>query len=205
MLRRINAGLYEEDEGRDIELAVKAQNNNGTESAQFDYDSTVLNQDTVQGLPGCRFRVKPGTRQFRALVAFDPAAPPTARYDLFQVNEAGTLIPVGKSVTNTFGTPLIGFGIGGVSVAVPVGAGGARRKMPKPPRRASRKTMSSRRNAPVPTPITASVTSRKPPASSRKGKAKTATRPKPKVAARKLKSKQPRSQERAKRISKKKR
>lgn len=180
MLRRINAGLYEEDEGRDIELAVKAQNNNGTESAQFDYDSNVLNQDTVQGLPGCRFRVKPGTRQFRALVAFDPAAPPTARYDLFQVNAAGTLIAVGKSVTNTFGTPLIGFGIDGVSGAVPVGAEAARRKKPKPAKRASRKLST---------------------ASSRK--AKSAARPKAKVAARKLTSKRPRSQKRAKRTVKK--
>ena len=203
MLRRINAGLYEEDEGRDIELAVKAQNNNGTESAQFDYDSNVLNQDTVQGLPGCRFKVKAGTRQFRALVTFDPAAPPTARYDLFQVNAAGALIPVGKSVTNTFGTPLIGFGIDGVSVAVPVGAGGARRKMPKPRRRASGKTKSSPRNAPFTTPIAAAVASRKPTASARKAKA--ATRPKPKVAGRKLESKRPRSQKRPKRIVKKKR
>lgn len=144
MLRRINAGLFEEDEGSDIELAVKAQGNNGTQAAQFDYDSNVLGQDTVQGLPGCRFRVQPGTRQFRALVVFDPAAPPTARYDLLQVNAAGALSTVGKSVSNAGGTPLIGFGIAGVQVAVAAGAAGGRMKMAKPPRRAARKMASVR-------------------------------------------------------------
>jgi hypothetical protein len=140
MLRRVNAGLFEEDDGAAIELAVKAQNNNGTEAAQFDYDSNVLGQDTVQGFPGCRFTVKPGIRQFRALVVFDPAAAKTARYDLFQVNAAGTLTSVGKTVTNTGGTPLIGFGIDGVAVTALVGARARRRKMPKPPRSARGKT-----------------------------------------------------------------
>lgn len=194
MLKRINAGLFEEGEGSDIELAVKAQNNNGTESAQFDYDSNVLGQDTVQGLPGCRFRVKPGTRQFRALVTFDPAAPPTARYDLFQVSASGTLISVGKSVTNTFGTPLIGFGIAGMPVAVLAGAGGGRREMPKPLTRARPETTPARRKATI---------SRKPTASSRK--VKSATRPQRKVSARAPKAKGPRAPKRPKRIFTKKR
>jgi hypothetical protein len=194
MLRRINAGLFEEEDGADIELAVKAQNNNGTEAAQFDYDSTVLNQDTVQGLPGCRFKVKSGIRQFRVLVTFNTAAPLAARYELFQVNAAGTLMPVGKSVTNTGGTPLIGFGIDGVSVAVPVGAGRAgRRKMPKPPRRSRQRTTSARRKA---------TTSRKPAASR---KTKSAIAAKPKASTRKRKAKRPHTQKRTRRISTKKR
>jgi hypothetical protein len=173
MLRRVNAGLFEEDEAAAIELAVKAQNNNGTEAAQFDYDSNVLGQDTVQGFPGGRFTVKPGIRQFRVLVVFDPAAPNTARYDLFQVNAAGTLTPVGKSVTNTGGTPLIGFGIDGVAVAALVGARAGRRKMPKPPRSVRAKTTMARRKA---------STSPKPKRSSRKVKS---AAPKAKTAARK--------------------
>ena len=147
MLRRINAGLFEEDEDSDIELAVKAKDNNGTQAARFDYNSAVLAADTVQGFPGCRFRVKPGTRQFRALVVFDAAAPPDARYDLFQVNAAGTLTAVGKSVTVTGGTPLIGFGIAGMPVTAAAGAATGRRKMPKAPRRGGRKTTSARRKA----------------------------------------------------------
>lgn len=195
MLRRINAGLFEEDEDSDIELAVKASNNGGTEGGEFDYDSHVFDPDTVQGLPGCRFRVKSGIHQFKVLVAFDPAAPATARYDLFQVNAAGTLMPVGKSVSNTGGTSLIGFGIDGVPVAVPVGVGaGGRRKMPKPPRRARRKTTSSRRKA---------TTSRKPPAPSRKTTSARAS--KPKSGARTVKAKRPRPQKRPKRVAKKKR
>jgi len=192
MLRRINAGLFEEDEDGDIELAVKAQNNNGTEAARFDYDSNVLAPDTVQGLPGCRFKVKSGTRQFRALVVFDPAAPPTARYDLFQVNAAGTLTPVGKSVTNTFGTPLIGFGIDGVPVAAAVGAAPGRRKMPKRPRRAARKMTSARRGA---------TTSRKPAAARA---AKAATTGKAKTAKRQVKAKRAQAPKRAKRAVRKK-
>lgn len=151
MLRRINAGLFEEDEDADIELAVQSQGNNGTQSAQFDYDQNVLNQDTVQGFPGCRIRVRSGIRQFRALVVFDPAAPPTARYDLFQVNAAGTLTAVGKSVANTGGTSLIGFGIDGVAVAVPVGVAPprgiapGRRKAAKRPKRAAGKAKATRK------------------------------------------------------------
>jgi hypothetical protein len=45
MLRRVNAGLFEEDEGANVQLAVKATNNGGVEAAQFDYDSTVLDRD----------------------------------------------------------------------------------------------------------------------------------------------------------------
>ncbi len=150
MLRRVNAGLYEEDDGADVQLAVKATNNGGVEAAQFDYDSTVLAQDVVDGFPGCRFTVRSGTRQFRALVTFSPSASATARYDLFQVNPAGTLAPVGKSVTNNGGTPLIGFGIAGMPVKVAVEIAGRRRKARKPSRPQRRKTMVTRRKAATP-------------------------------------------------------
>jgi hypothetical protein len=117
MLKRVNAGLFEEVEGADIELAVKATNNGGTEDAIFDYGGTDPGRAVVDGHPGCRFTVKTGPLQFKAFVAFSPSAPASARYDLFQINAAGTLAPVGKSVTNIGGsaTSLIGFGIAGVA------------------------------------------------------------------------------------------
>lgn len=185
MLRRVNAGLYEEDEGADIQLVVKATNNGGVEAGQFDYDSTVLPQETIQGFPGGHFTVKSGIRQFRVLVVFSPTAPATARYELFQVNAAGTLTAVGKSVTNNGGTPLIGFGIDGVAVEAAVGAGAGRRKRPKPARRTRHKTMLTRRKAAAPSR----------PAASRKAK--------PKAAARKAKSLRPRAPKRPQRIFRK--
>lgn len=192
MLRRVNAGLYEEDEGSDVELAVKATNNGGVEAAQFDYDSTVLGQDLVDGFPGCRFTVRSGTRQFRALVTFSPSAPATARYDLFQVNAAGTLTPVGKSVTNNGGTPLIGFGIAGVAVEEAVEIAGGRRKARKPSRPKPRKTMLTRRKAATPSRKKASTRRTKVKAGAQKTKptrarrAKGATRRRPKRIFRKL-------------------
>jgi hypothetical protein len=133
MLRRVHAALFEEDAGLGIELAVVARNNNGTESARFDYDSTVLPPDIVHGHPGCRFVVRPNLRGFRVLVVFDPGAPATARYDLHQVNSAGALMPVGKSVTKSAATPLIGFSLDGVAAALVAGA-----PPPPPPPAASR-------------------------------------------------------------------
>jgi hypothetical protein len=168
MLRRVNAGLYEEDDGANVQLAVKATNNGGVEAAQFDYDSAVLDQDVVDGSPGCRFTVKSGTRQFRSLVVFSPTASASARYDLFQVNPAGTLTPVGKNVTNTGGTPLIGFGIAGVAVAEVVEIARARRRARKRVRPKPRQRMRTRRKAATP--------SRKKKASTQRAKAKSGAR-----------------------------
>jgi hypothetical protein len=164
MLKKVTGALFEEDEDASVSLAVQSQNNNGVESATFDYDSGVLPAGPIQGHPGCTFDVLSDIHQFRTLVVFDPGAPSTARYDLFQVNSAGTLVPVGKSVTNAASTPLIGFGIDGVAVAAPIGVGGpvgarpagrrrssASRQPPparkKPPVRATRKTAAKRKAA----------------------------------------------------------
>jgi hypothetical protein len=145
MLRRVNAGLYEEDESADVELAVKAANNGGVEAATFDYDSAILPPHPIEGHPGCQFTVNGGIRQFRVLVVFNPAAPASARYDLFQVNGAGVLVPVaGKSVTNNGGTPLIGFGIDGLAAAADAGKRAGRRKARKPSRPKPKKTMARR-------------------------------------------------------------
>jgi hypothetical protein len=65
------------------------------------------------------------------------------------VNAAGALTAVaGKNVTNTGGTALIGFGIAGVPVAVPVGVTAGRRKMAKPPRRAAGKVKAATKKKP---------------------------------------------------------
>jgi len=148
MLRRVNAGLYEEDGGADVELAVKASNNGGVEAATFDYDSTVLPPHPIEGHPGCEFTVKSGIHQFRVLVVFNPAAPATARYDLFQINGAGVLVPIaGKSVTNNGGTPLIGFGIDGLAAVAVAGPRAARRRKARKPSRPKPKKTMTRRTA----------------------------------------------------------
>jgi hypothetical protein len=166
MLKRVTGALYEEDEDASVSLAVQSQNNNGVESATFDYDAGVLPTGPIQGHPGCTFDVLSDIHQFRTLVVFDPGAPSTARYDLFQVNSAGALVPVGKSVTKAASAPLIGFGIDGVTVAAPVGVGapaggrpagaGRRRAAPsrrqpaarkKPPVGTKRKTTAKRKAA----------------------------------------------------------
>jgi hypothetical protein len=166
MLKRVTSALFEEDEDASVSLAVQSQNNNGVERATFDYDAGVLPAGPIQGHPGCTFDVLSDIHQFRTFVFFDPGAPSTARYDLFQVNSAGALVPVGKSVTKAASTPLIGFGIDGVAVVAPVGVGapvGARpagagrrrssasRQPPparkKPPVRTTRKTAAKRKAA----------------------------------------------------------
>jgi hypothetical protein len=174
MLKRVTGALYEEDEDASVSLAVQSQNNNGVERATFDYDAGVLPPGPIQGHPGCTFDVLSNIHQFRTHVVFDPGAPSTARYELFQVNSAGALVPVGKSVTKAASTALIGFGIDGVAVAAPVGVGapvggrpagaGRRRAAPsrqppparkKPPVGTKRKTTAKRKAAKKTTRTTA--------------------------------------------------
>jgi hypothetical protein len=142
MLRRVNAALYEGDLGEHVELFVVQQRNGGVETATFEYNGIVLPAHPIQGHPGCEFTVVAGTHQFECIVVFNPAQP-TARYDLFEVNSAGGQTALTKSVTAADPTPLIGFGIGGVAVAlaattasVPRGAAPARPAEPVQPQRA---------------------------------------------------------------------
>jgi hypothetical protein len=118
MLRRVNAALYEGDLGEHVELFVVQQGNGGVETATFEYNGTVLPAHPIQGHPGCEFMVASGTHQFECIVVFNPASPSTARYDLFEVNSAGGQTALNKSVTAADPTPLIGFGIAGVAVAL---------------------------------------------------------------------------------------
>jgi hypothetical protein len=118
MLRRVNAALYEGDLGEHVELFVVQQGNGGVETAMFEYNGIVLPAHPIQGHPGCEFTVVSGTHQFECIVVFNPASQPTARYDLFEVNSAGGQTSLNKSVTAADPTPLIGFGINGVAVAL---------------------------------------------------------------------------------------
>ena len=164
MLRRVHAALFEEDAGLGIELAVVARNNNGTESARFDYDSTVLPPDIVQGHPGCRFVVRPNLRGFRVLVVFDPGAPATARYDLHQVNSAGALLPVGKSVTKSAATAshrLLARRRGGRARRRRAAAATAARCQPAPRRIARKKAAAERQRRSAAKRKTATKTARR--------------------------------------------
>jgi len=142
MLRRVNAALYEADLGEHVELFVVQQGNGGVEAASFEYNGIVLPAHPIQGHPGCEFTVVAGTHQFECIVVLNPASQATARYDLFEVNSAGGQTALNKSVTAADPTPLIGFGIGGVAVAlaatpasVPRGAAPVRPAAPVQPRR----------------------------------------------------------------------
>ena len=117
MLRRVNAALYEADLGEHVELFVVQQGNGGVETASFEYNGIVLPAHPIQGHPGCEFTVVSGTHQFECIAVFNPAAQ-TARYDLFEVNSAGGQTALNKSVTSADPTPLIGFGINAVAVAL---------------------------------------------------------------------------------------
>ncbi len=143
MLKRVTGALFEGDADSDVQLVVQAQNNIGTESAKFEYDSTVLPARPIQGHPGCKFTVEASIRQFEVIVVFAPGAPSSARYDLFEVNSAGGLSPLGEFVTKAASAPLIGFGIDGL----PVAAIAPRGMAPRARRAGARKAAARRRTA----------------------------------------------------------
>jgi hypothetical protein len=118
MLTRVTGALFEGDAGDDVQLVVRAQNNNGTEAATFEYAEALLTTETIQGHPGCSFTLEPSIHQFETIVVFAANAPASARYDLLQVNSAGGLTLLGESVVNGGGSPLIGFGIDGIPTPV---------------------------------------------------------------------------------------
>jgi hypothetical protein len=128
MLKRINAALYAGNRGEQAELFVIAQGNGGAETATFEYNNAVLPPHPVQGHPGCSFTLDPGVHQFECIVVFNPGSP-AARYDLFQVSSAGGSAAVNKNITAADPTPIIGFGIDGVTVAARARAAGPSRGM----------------------------------------------------------------------------
>jgi len=120
MLKRVNAALYEGDLGVQVQLFVVQQGNGGVETAKFEYNNVVLPTESIQGHPGCTITLVGGIHQFQCIVVFNTSSA-SARYDLFQVNDAGNASPLDKSVTSDSGGFLIGFGIDGVPVPAAAG------------------------------------------------------------------------------------
>ena len=135
MLRRVNAALFEAPPGALIQVVADAQGNNGVNDARFEYAGQILPRETILGLPGCSFTVADFSERLEAVVVFDPAAPGSARYDLFEV-ENGVRSDLQKSTRHSDSTPLISFTIDPVMVAI---SSGSRAAAPRPLRKAARR------------------------------------------------------------------
>ena len=118
MLREITFDRYGGIEGDRIQVVTQSQNNNGVNDARFEYAGNVLPREVIQGLPGASFTVEAGRKRFQAVVAFDPAAGNGARYDVFEVDAAGGLTDLRQHVSKADSSPLVGFAVEGVPVAV---------------------------------------------------------------------------------------
>jgi hypothetical protein len=117
MLRRVNAALFEAPPGAVIQVVAEAQGNSGVNDARFEYAGQILPRAMILGLPGCSFTVADLSERLEAVVVFDPGAPGSARYDLFEV-ENGVKSALQKSTKHSDSTPLISFTIDPVFVAV---------------------------------------------------------------------------------------
>lgn len=117
MLRRVNAALFEAPPGAAIQVVAEALGNNGVNDARFEYAGQILPRLMILGLPGCSFFVADVSERLEAVVVFDPAAPGSARYDLFEV-ENGVKTDLQKSTKHSDSAPLISFTIDPVFVAI---------------------------------------------------------------------------------------
>ena len=142
MLRRVNAALFEAPAGARIEVVADSRDNNGVTDARFEYAGTILPRDTIAGLPGCRFVVGDTSGRLQAVVAFDPGASASARYDLSEV-ENGVLSALGKFTLKSDGSPLIDFVIDPVGVALGVASATRGARAP-----AAKRTTAKQRAAP---------------------------------------------------------
>src|SRR5262245_30086509 len=120
MLRHVSGNRFEADVDVDIQIVARAQNNDGVNDARFEYNNSNLTPKVIQGLPGGSFTVKNGRKQFQAVVMFAANASPSARYDLFEVDEVGGLSDLQQSVSKNDGAPLVGFAVEGVVVEAAV-------------------------------------------------------------------------------------
>ena len=116
MLRRVNSALFEAPRGARIQIVAEAQGNPADNQARFEYARKILRKETILGLPGCSFTVADSSETLEAVVVFDPSAPASARYDLFQV-ENGVKSDLRVPVTHSQSSPLISFTIEPVAVA----------------------------------------------------------------------------------------
>jgi hypothetical protein len=101
-----------------VQLVVRQLGNNGTESAQFEYNGGSIPTQDFGGHPSGTFSLLAGNHSFQVGVVFDPSAT-AARYDLFQVDEGGGLAPLNASVRSSQSAPVIGFTINGTAAAAP--------------------------------------------------------------------------------------
>ena len=115
MLRKVSGEVYEAPPGARIQIVVESQNNNGVNDARFEYANRTLDRETILGLPGCSFTVADDREGFQVGVVFDPAAPTSAVYNLFEVENGGKS-DLRKAAKNN-GDPLVGFTIAPVPVA----------------------------------------------------------------------------------------
>jgi hypothetical protein len=135
MLRRVNAALFEAPPGALIRVVAEAQGNNGVNDARFEYAGQILLRETILGLPGCSFTVADSSERLEAVVVFDPGAPGSARYDLFEV-ENGVKNDLQKSTRHSDSTPLISFTTDPVFIAV---ASRSRAAAPRAARKTARR------------------------------------------------------------------
>ena len=117
MLRRVNAALFEAPPAARIQVVAEAQGNNGVNDARFEYAGRILPREKILGLPGCSFTVAGSSERLEAVVVFDPGAPRSARYDLFEV-ENGVKSALQKFTKRSESAPLISFTIDPVLLAV---------------------------------------------------------------------------------------
>jgi len=150
MLRHVFGDRFEADVDDRIQIVAKSQSNDGVTDARFEYDRDTLPREVISGLPGCTFTVRDGRKQFQAVVMFAAGAGSSARYDLFEVDESGGLLDLGRSVTKDDGAALVGLAVEGVRARVAVGATrGVRAAAPEPapPRRKAAKKKAARKPA----------------------------------------------------------
>jgi hypothetical protein len=146
MLRRVNAALFEAPAGAPIQVVAEAQGNNGVSDARFEYAGQILPRETILGLPGCSFTVTDFSEGLQAVVVFDPAAPGSARYDLFEI-ENGVKSALHKSVKHSESSPLISFTIDPVPLAAAEPARAAAPRLPRAGKKAAKRKATRKKAA----------------------------------------------------------
>jgi hypothetical protein len=132
MLQRVNGALFEAQAGERIQIVAVLASNPGASGAKFEYADRIVDNDP--GEPAqCTLEIERGINQFEAFVFFAAGLPASARYDLFQIDQAGNPDPLDESITANVTLPVIGFGIDGV------GRGVARRAVKKAAKKSAKK------------------------------------------------------------------
>jgi hypothetical protein len=144
MLKRAAPGRFHATTGETVTLAAIAQNNRGVNAAAFRYDSPAnLPQRQVQGHTGCQFVVDAGVKTFTVSVFFVPDQR-GARYELFEEDGAGKLVPLQVTVSTPTG-PVVQFQIEGRREPA---RAAARQPAPKPPPAAKKPKPAAKKKAP---------------------------------------------------------